>query len=719
MNLSKHFCLTRHQHTLLNKGLSFVPSKTTATRTRQELRVDLKQYHRRLKLAAHFGPKTRALGKTFTYPSDWEPHPSQLPTELLELIDRDGRHLSDLQYTSVTPNLPPEEREALHSLKRTKDIVIKPADKGSVTVIMDKAAYVSEALRQLHDTQYYTRLPGPIYTETANLIAKELRDLHSAGYINKKQLKFLTGQTPPRPRYFYLLPKIHKPMDKWTIPQHMPPGRPIVSDCGSESYGVAEYLDHFLTPLSTKHGSYVRDTQHFLERISALTLTEPCFLFTMDVNSLYTNIEIPLGMEATRKILTRHPDPSRPDESLLRLLEINLTRNDFLFQDDFYLQIKGTAMGKRFAPAYANIYMADWEDTVFSKCDLLPLAYVRYLDDIWGVWTHSREDFEIFVQSLNSHHASIKVEPVLHETEVHFLDTTIFKGPKFRITGKLDSKLYVKPTDNHALLHRDSYHPKHVFTGILKSQMLRFSRICTRWQDCEDARRNLFRALKKRGYSRSFLRKAQRTTHNSIVTEDHKQKIPLVLTFSAYGQKASRTLKNNFETVLKDSTLSSNFRMITAFRKNPNLKQLLVRAKLSTKTKKRSQPCGWLTVFNKRTGFAHKLPRHIPVTQKNCVYVIKCTKCHKLYIGETGNALNDRLNQHRYVIRTSVTPTSSLIAHFLHHGLDNLTARPLEHDPSWTLTQRRQRERHWIRQLDTFFPRGLNDRRPCTPVSDT
>lgn len=167
-----------------------------------------------MKLSAHFGPKTGITRKTFTNPSEWEPHPEQRKTELLESINLDGEHLSKLKYTLETPNLPPEEKEALDSLIRAKGIVIKPADKGSVTIIMDRADYVSEALRQLQDTQYYTPLPGPIYTETASLTAEELKKRHSAKYISSRQLKFLKGQNPPQPHYFYLLPKIHKPMNK-------------------------------------------------------------------------------------------------------------------------------------------------------------------------------------------------------------------------------------------------------------------------------------------------------------------------------------------------------------------------------------------------------------------------------------------------------------------------------------------------------------------------
>lgn len=47
----------------------------------------------------------------------------------------------------------------------------------------------------------------------------------------------------------------------------------------------------------------------------------------------------------------RYPDPSLPDDELLTLLDINLTRNDFLFDQKYFLQVKGTAMGKSWPTA--------------------------------------------------------------------------------------------------------------------------------------------------------------------------------------------------------------------------------------------------------------------------------------------------------------------------------------------------------------------------------
>lgn len=103
-----------------------------------------------------------------------------------------------------------------------------------------------------------------------------------------------------------------------------------------------------------------------------------------------------------------YPDPNRPDEELLDLLDINLRRNYFVFDEEFFLHIKGTAMGKSFPPLYANIFMASREREVFVKFKKKPLYYFRYLDDIWGIWEGSREEFNVFLSILNGHDLSTR-----------------------------------------------------------------------------------------------------------------------------------------------------------------------------------------------------------------------------------------------------------------------------------------------------------------------
>lgn len=712
LNLSSTH-LTHFQNQLLKKGLSFAPSNPTSKRN--SLNADLTQYHRRLKLLAYFGPAPATNKKPFHMSSDWEPEPSKLPQPILELIKKDQQSIAKLRETKDRPNLTKEEEKALRDLKNNSNIIIKPADKGSAIVIMDRTDYVKEALRQLHDTKYYQPLSKPIKDETAHQISLILETLKKKHYLTKKQCTYLKGQAPYRSRLFYFLPKIHKPRQNWI--DNIPPGRPIISDCGSESYGIAEYLDSFLTPLSNKHASYLKDTTDFIHKIKQTVIKEPIKLFTMDVKSLYTNIDIPKGMEIMSKWLKKYPDPDRPDKEILDLLHLSLTRNDFEFNDKYYLQIKGTAMGKRFAPAYANIYMAEWEETAFHKCKKLPKKYYRYLDDIWGVWTHSDKDFEDFTQVLNNHHESIEIDPILHDNEVNFLDTTVFKGPNFGKTGILDTKVYFKPTDTHALLHKKSFHPPHVFKGLLKSQLLRFHRICSNPSDRVKATRTLMKTLRDRGYTRTFLRETQKTflvpkKGNPSQTTENPDKvniIPLVSTYSSYTTNANKVIKENFQKTLSQTTIPTKYKIISAYRKNPNLKDILVRAKLHPPGHK-SKNLKDQTAKNKNTGSTITLPSRIPMSQTNCVYLIQCKKCPQKYVGETRNSLKARLSNHKYNITNGHKKQTHLVQHFLKHGFQNLTIRGLEHDPGWNTFQRRRTEKHWIQKLGTIHPFGLNEK---------
>lgn len=81
------------------------------------------------------------------------------------------------------PNLSAEEIKALGELSRRQDIVIKPADKGSAVVIMDRPDYVQEGLRQLGDVIFYSKLQGPIFQDTIPEIQGIVLDLVPGGII--------------------------------------------------------------------------------------------------------------------------------------------------------------------------------------------------------------------------------------------------------------------------------------------------------------------------------------------------------------------------------------------------------------------------------------------------------------------------------------------------------------------------------------------------------
>lgn len=86
-------------------------------------------------------------------------------------------------------------------------------------------------------------------------------------FLNEKQTEHLSESFEDKDRYFYLLPQIHKPEEKWPSPK-MPERHPIVGDCATENRQVCDYIDSFLHPLATKHNSYLKDTYHFIQKKS-------------------------------------------------------------------------------------------------------------------------------------------------------------------------------------------------------------------------------------------------------------------------------------------------------------------------------------------------------------------------------------------------------------------------------------------------------------------
>ena len=167
---------------------------------------------------------------------------------------------------------------------------------------MNREDYLKECYRQLSNEKHNKKLPKPIYPNVSKKISDTLDFPHSKRIINKKQLDYLDVSPYPHDRKFYLLPKIHKVKNTWKDGGQIQLGRPIVSDCRSDTYRISEYIDHLLGPLSKTHNSYVRDSPNFLEKLSSINPAPDSLLITLDVDSLYTNIDNQDGFEALKDL---------------------------------------------------------------------------------------------------------------------------------------------------------------------------------------------------------------------------------------------------------------------------------------------------------------------------------------------------------------------------------------------------------------------------------
>ena len=65
-----------------------------------------------------------------------------------------------------------------------------------------------------------------------------------------------------------------------------------------------------------------------------------------------------------------------------------LTMNNFVFNDKHFIQQHGTAMGTRMAPAFADLFMEEFERKALEGFVGKPFLWLRYIDDILVVLIH-------------------------------------------------------------------------------------------------------------------------------------------------------------------------------------------------------------------------------------------------------------------------------------------------------------------------------------------
>ena len=180
------------------------------------------------------------MGSTFLglrKKSSWNPKPSKNTTleSFIDLVKIDVQRAASTNIPTHN-NLTPAEKGAIQELKERDDIVIKPVDKGSAVVVMDKVDYLEEANRQVTDERFYKKMDSNTTKEFSTRITQELKNYEENSHIDKNTFHYLKPDKPKAGR-FYLLPKTHKVNN---------PGGPIVSVNGHPTETISEFIDfHF------------------------------------------------------------------------------------------------------------------------------------------------------------------------------------------------------------------------------------------------------------------------------------------------------------------------------------------------------------------------------------------------------------------------------------------------------------------------------------------
>ena len=441
-------------------------------------------------------------------------------------------------------------------------------------------------MKHLNDQTTYKLLNENTTHKLKDIINLKLDALHKNGFLLTSWYQFCKPPIKHRTSKLYFLKKIHKnPMGI----------RPIVSSCESITEKISQFVDKWLQPYVKSLPSYVKDTTEFINQIERTKLPTHSKLASIDVSSLYTNIPHHEGIQSALHFLKNSPNtykyPEQPNPDIIgELMTLVLQNNVFEFNEEYYLQIQGTAMGTKMAPAYANLFMGRLEPQLISHAAKHIHTWKRFIDDIFIIWTGTTEEFEQFMIHLNQIHPTIKFTHEVSENELTFLDITLYKGDRFKSTNTLDLKTHIKETNKQLYVHSKSYHPPATIKAIAKGETKRYLRTNSNETNFNETTLKLVHKLKQRGYKHNqiinHIKDISFNDRIEALKRKNKAKQTDKLVFVTHYTDDINRIKGIFRKhwkLIKNNTLLNHIfpsPPVIAYKANPSLKKKLVRAKL-------------------------------------------------------------------------------------------------------------------------------------------
>ena len=100
---------------------------------------------------------------------------------------------------------------------------------------------------------------------------------------------------------------------------------------------------------------------------------------------IYPSIPHEAGLKALKDALDNRENKPVSTEDLIKMARLVLQNNNFEFDGIVKQEIAGTAIGTKFAPKYACIFMDKLEADFLNTHEYLPLVWYRYIDDIFFI----------------------------------------------------------------------------------------------------------------------------------------------------------------------------------------------------------------------------------------------------------------------------------------------------------------------------------------------
>ena len=224
--------------------------------------------------------------------------------------------------------------------------------------------------------------------------------------------------------------------------------------------------------------TYLKDSNDLLQDLRELPkLPSNARLFTADATAMYTNIDTDTAIEAFSYLFDHYEaeiPTDFPKSFFLTVLEIIMKQNLFQFDNTFWLQKDGTAMGTPAACLYATIaYGIHERNKLLPDFQHIIPFYKRFIDDVLGIWTplqglDDEAEWKAFQDTMNSW-GKLRWIVSDRSSTVDFLDLTLTLE-----NGFVTTKTFQKPMNLYLYIPPTSAHPTSCYKGLIVGNFLRF-----------------------------------------------------------------------------------------------------------------------------------------------------------------------------------------------------------------------------------------------------
>lgn len=496
--------------------------------------------------------------------------------------------------------------EAKIFLKQNPNIIVLKSDKGNKSVCMDKSDYDEKINSMISDQNTYklvNRDPTLTFQAKNNNYIKNLENLK---FINIETKKLLTTYTSITPK-LYGLPKVHK---------DNVPLRPIVSFINAPTYKTSKYLADSLKFMTTNKYN-ILNSYEFIDFIKLQNIPDNYLLISLDVVSLFTNIKIDLALDLIdNKFELIRPHTDIPKLNFIEILSFCLKSGYFSFNNKFYKQIDGIAMGSPLSPIIANIVMEALLDDISRSVSFNILFLKLYVDDLFLCIPKDKvsEILSIFNNNIFGLEFTLEIE---QNYKIAFLDTLLTRKPD----GKIISTWYKKSCSSGRILNYNSSHPISQIINTAYGFVYRVMKLTT--DKDFDTKTFIFKYLSENKFPKFLISKLiSRYESNNAISDSQILNISnaTLVPFKSiiYVKGLSEMLSNilnHFEINCKITFSVSN-----------TLNKIFSR--LKDKTSK-------FQCFN-------------------VIYKIPCLGCNLIYVGTTGQLLKNRVSGHKSDVKPPI-----------------------------------------------------------------